>query len=411
MNTSKCATSDTAQSWTDIDFSKAEKCVKKLQKRIAEAFNNDEVDRVISLQHKMIHSFYAKALAVKSVTSNRGKKTSGVDDVVWVTPEDKYNAIFQLNRRGYKPMPLKRIYIPKVNGKMRPLSIPTMKDRAMHTLYRYALEPISEVTADCCSFAYRSKRSAKDAIIQIVNVLTEHPEYQWVMKADIKACFDNISHEWVIEHIPMDKVVLWKFLKCGYIEESVYHPTERGVPQGGCISSVICNMTLDGLEELLNMNFGRSVCLTRYADDIIIVGESQELLVQMVVPVLNEFLSERGLALSKEKTGFYSVNDKIHFLGWEISMVDGKIIAKPTREKVDSLLGKVKDVLMHPQEEQECELNWRIRGWLNYYAGIAHPLSLNDVEYEIYLLIYGSTGDNRFAELVRDIFSRYESCY
>lgn len=248
MSMEKCATTVTVQSWSDINFRKAEKRVKKLQKRIAEAFHNDDHDKVASLQHKLIHSFYAKALAVKSVTSNRGKDTPGVDGILWADPKDKYDAIFELRRRGYKPMPLRRVYIPKSNGKFRPLSVPTMKDRAMQTLHKFALEPIGVLTADPSSFAYLPNRGARKAIVHLVAVLSHCPDLCWVMKADIKACFDNISHEWIMEHIPMDKTILWKFLKCGYVENSTYHSTGRGIPQGGCISSVICNMVLDGLE-------------------------------------------------------------------------------------------------------------------------------------------------------------------
>lgn len=120
-----------------------------------------------------------------------------------------------------------------------------MKDRAMPTLYKFALEPIGELTADECSFAFLPNRNAKDSIVRMCDVLSKNPDFQWIMKADIKACFDNISHEWILEHIPMDKPVLRKFLKCGYVEHSMYHLTNKGVPQGGCISCVICNMTQD----------------------------------------------------------------------------------------------------------------------------------------------------------------------
>lgn len=402
-------TPDTIQSWSEINFQAAENCVKKLQKRIAKAFCNDEVEKMAFLQNKLIHSFYAKALAVKYVTSNGGKNTPGIDDIIWRNPNDKFNAISDLRRRGYKPIPLKRIYIPKADGKLRPLSIPTMKDRAMQTLYKFALEPIGEATADSCSFAYLSGRSARDAIIRMDNILSEIPEFEWVIKSDIKACFDNISHEWVMEHIPMDKMILRQFLECGYIEKSTYYTIDRGVPQGGCISSVICNMTLDGLEGLLQEQFGNSTSLVRYADDIIIAGRNPNFLLQEVMPVLKNFLAKRGLTISEDKTECISVYQKIHFLGWEIYKEQGNIICRPPRSKINNFLTKISDIWyeyhQNPCRELCNKLSQQIRGWLSYYRGIAPLQILNGIEFEIVMLVNNLTGNNRLAAFVSNIFT------
>lgn len=405
------AATDRIQSWADIDFHKAEKNVKKLQKRIAEAFHNDELDRVESLQHKMIHSFYAKALAVKSVTSKRGKDPPGVDDILWIDSKEKYDAIYMLRRRGYHPKPLKRIFIPKSDGGYRPLSIPTMIDRAMQPLYKFALDPIGGLTADPSSFAYLPGCSAKGAVIRLGDVLLNRPDFLWVMKADIKACFDNISHEWILEHIPMDKVILRKFLKCGYVQNMTYHPTERGVPQGGCISCTICNMVLDGLEALLEERFGQSVSMIRYADDIIIVGESQENLVQAVTPVVNSFLSERGLFLSEGKTGFFPVDKKVNFLGWEVYKEGGNVISVPSRKRIDVLLGELQNTFSLcscvSYEELCNKLGQQIRGWINYYAGVAPVQSLYAVEFEVVSLLSTLSCDSRLAGFIGAVFSRY----
>ncbi len=407
------ATSNRVHAWEDIDIPKAESHVKKLQKRIAAAYQDDDPDRVASLQHKMIHSFYAKALAVKVVTSKKGKDTPGVDDVLWVSPQDKYDAVCQLRRRGYHPMPLKRVYIPKPHGGVRPLSIPTMKDRAMQTLYRFALEPIGQLTADTCSFAYLPGRGARDAIVHLADVLMERPDFRWMMKADIKACFDNIDHRWVMEHIPMDKEILRKFLTCGYVENSTFHPTERGVPQGGCISATICNMVLDGLEALLEERFGLEVKPVRYADDIIIVGQSRKTLVQAVTPVVETFLSERGLSLSSEKTGYYPVHEKVHFLGWEVHKEGDNLIAAPSENSIAVLLGKVAAICQKERpvsfQVQRQQIEQRVRGWLNYYAGIAPLQSLNGAEFEVVTLIQRLTGSNRLAEYTGAIFARYSN--
>ncbi|MFQ9436858.1 MAG: reverse transcriptase N-terminal domain-containing protein [Ruminococcus callidus] len=194
ININMCATSDTIDCWEKINFDTAEKCVKKLQKRIALAYTNCNDKQVECLQKKLIHSFYAKAIAINIVTSNNGNRTAGIDGVLWNKPEEKFQAIKTLKHRGYKHKPLKRMFIKKSNGQLRPLGIPTIKDRAMQTLYKLALEPIAEITADSCSFGFRHNKSAKDAIAKCIELLSKHSEIEWILKADIKACFDNINH-------------------------------------------------------------------------------------------------------------------------------------------------------------------------------------------------------------------------
>ena len=194
MNRKLCAPADKAQSWESIDWKKAEAYVKKLQMRIVKAQKGGHYNKVKSLQWLLTHSFYAKALAVKRVTSNKGKNTAGVDHELWKTPKGKFEAIDKLKRRGYRPQPLRRVYIPKKNGKLRPLSIPTMTDRAMQTLYKFALEPLAETLADPNSYGFRIGRSTHDAIGQCFNDLCRAGSPQWILEGDIKGCFDHISH-------------------------------------------------------------------------------------------------------------------------------------------------------------------------------------------------------------------------
>ena len=217
MNGKLCATPHKVNSWQEIDFKAAEYYVKKLQMRIAKAVKEQKWGKVNALQWTLTHSFYAKALAVKRVTENKGKRTSGIDHELWESPESKFKAIEKLERRGYRAQPLRRIYIPKKNGKLRPLSIPTMTDRAMQTLYRFALEPIAETTADTHSYGFRPKRCVQDAIERCFNMLSRKRSAAWILEGDIKGCFDNISHEWILKRIPMDKAILRQFLKSGYI--------------------------------------------------------------------------------------------------------------------------------------------------------------------------------------------------
>lgn len=297
MNIQKmCATTDTITSWNEIDFKKAKKSVKKLQKRIAVAYRNHRYDVVMYLQNRLIHSYYAKALAVKYVTSTKGKNTPGIDNVLWNTDELKFEAISSLNRRGYVPKSLKRIYIPKSNGKKRPLSIPTMKDRAIQTLFRFALEPIAEITADVNSYAYRKNRGAKNAILECVHIMERNPDLKWAIKMDVKSCFDNINHEWLLEHIFMDKVILKKMIKSPYVDKYMRYDSVKGIPQGGSLSSILCNMTLDGIEGILQDKYGSNLHFVRYADDMLVFVSYCPFLVQEVPLVIQDFLSQRGLS-------------------------------------------------------------------------------------------------------------------
>ena len=217
VNKTTCAATDYEFAWKSIDWKKCEREVKKLQERIVKARKEGRHGKVKSLQWTLTHSFSAKAIAVKRVTTNEGKKTPGVDGVLWTTGKAKYEAILDLKRKGYKPQPLRRVFIKKANGKLRPLGIPTMKDRAMQALYLLALEPIAEVTADAHSYGFRKERCCQDAIQQCHMVLSHGYSPKWILEGDIKGCFDHISHDWLLNNIPMDKDILRKWLKCGVI--------------------------------------------------------------------------------------------------------------------------------------------------------------------------------------------------
>ncbi len=215
----------------------------------------------------LTHSFSGKAFAVKRVTSNKGKRTPGVDRIIWATPKAKADAISSMTQRGYQPLPLRRIYIAKKNGKQRPLGIPAMGDRACQALYKLALDPIAETLADPNSYGFRTARSSADAASQCFIVLASRDRAQWILEGDIKGCFDNISHDWLIANVPMDKAMLTKWLKAGYMEKGRLFPTYSGTPQGSPASAVLANLTLDGLEVLLKQYFrSQKVNLIRFAD-------------------------------------------------------------------------------------------------------------------------------------------------
>ena len=403
MNGKPCASPGIATCWEEIDWQKARAYVKKLQMRIVKAQKEGHYSKVKSLQWLLTHSFYAKALAVKRVTSNSGKRTSGVDHELWLTPQAKFIAISKLNRRGYRPQPLRRHYIPKKNGKMRPLSIPTMTDRAMQTLYKFSLEPIAETYADPNSYGFRIGRSTHDAIEQCFTDLNKGKSPKWILEGDIKGCFDHISHQWLLENIPMDTQILEKWLKCGYVETQKLFPTDEGTPQGGTISPTLMNMTLDGLERLLHDRLptrkkvnGKTHCnkmnFVRYADDFIITGESPEFLREKVLPIVREFLTERGLQLSEKKTVITHIGEGFDFLGKNIRKYNEKLLIKPCKSAVKSFLGKVRDIIKSSKSiKQEIlirRLNPVIRGWVNNQRYVVSSKVFSTVDYEIYKCLW-----------------------
>ena len=227
---------DKAAKWKAIDWQEARQYVRRLQMRIAKAVKERSGGKVKALQWLLTHSFYAKLLAVKRVTSNKGKNTPGVDGILWKGSKAKIQAANTLQRHGYKAQALRRIYIPKKNGKKRPLSIPTMYDRAMQALYKLALAPIAETTADPNSYGFREGRRCADAITAAFNALSKPNSATHILEGDIRGCFDNISKEWMLENIPMDKAVLRSWLEAGYVENGITYPTHKGTPQGGVMA-------------------------------------------------------------------------------------------------------------------------------------------------------------------------------
>ena len=236
--TAGCASEIKWTNWHSINWKKVRRGVKSLQRRIVKAVETKHFHKAKALLFLLARSFYGKLPAILRVTTNQGSKTCGVDKVLWNTPARQWKAIKQLSMKGYKAEPLKRKSIPKKNGKLRHLGIPTMRDRAVQAMFKSGLEPIAETTADLNSYGFRPKRSCADAIEQCHNVLAKGNSAEWIFEADIKGCFDNISHDWILKHIPLNKKVLDQWLKSGYIDNKNWFPTESGTPQG-CICEAL----------------------------------------------------------------------------------------------------------------------------------------------------------------------------
>ena len=241
--------------------------------------------------------------------------------------------------------------------------------------------------ADRNSYGFRQKRSCADAIAQCFNALSKAPNTQWILEADIKSCFDQISHDWLLAHVPMDRAILQQWLKSGYMEKHVLHETMDGTPQGGIISPALANCALDGLEQLLKEKYPAgqhlktlgglcsSVNFIRYADDFVITSKSKDLLEGEVQPLVEKFLQQRGLKLSPKKTVITHVEKGFDFLGQNVRRYpDGKLRIKPSKKNVktflDGIRATIKAGLGLSAADLVDQLNPKIRGWANYHRQV-----------------------------------------
>lgn len=401
------------QQWNNIDWKTAEHEVNRMQTKIAKACSEKKWSLVKKLQYLITRSFYAKAVAVKRVTTNRGKRTAGIDGELWNTASSKMRAILELNIVGYKAMPLKRVYIDKSGKKeKRPLGIPTMKDRAMQALYLMTLEPISEMLADTKSFGFRRGRCAQDACEYLFKGLSTKNSPTWILEGDIKGCFDHISHEWLLSNIPMDKKVLGQFLNAGYIDTKILYPTVEGTPQGGIISPTLANMTLDGMQTMLENKYWKydkktgeykpnrkpdmgnnfyKVKFCRYADDFVVTANCPEIL-EEIKNDIEKFLEVRGLQLSDAKTIITNINDGFDFLGWNFKKWNGKLIIKPSQKSIQkvktSMSNKVKELHTAPQKVVISDLNRIITGWANYHQSVCAKEIFSDLDNDLWHMLW-----------------------
>jgi RNA-directed DNA polymerase len=387
--------------WMTLDWANVQRTVRRLQARIVKAVQAQRWGKVKALQRLLSHSFSGKALAVRRVTENQGKRTPGVDGDVWSSPQQKAAAIGRLRQRGYRAQPLRRVYIAKANGQQRPLGIPTMRDRAMQALYVLSLEPIAETTADANSYGFRPGRSTADAIEQCRTTLMLKTSAQWVLDADIKGCFDHISHDWLMAHIPMDKRMLGQWLRAGFMEQGNWFPTAAGTPQGGIISPVLANLALDGLERLLRRHFRKSnhppyynpqVNLIRYCDDFVVTGRSQALLEHQVKPLIEQFLAERGLRLSPQKTHIVSIHDGFDFLGQHLRKMNGTLRIRPAKGNIKAFLTKVRTLVKgHKTAPAAALIGWLnplIRGWSLYHRHVPCSDTFAKVSHHIFQALW-----------------------
>lgn len=422
-------------SWYDIDFVKAKEKVLEYQREITLAYEEKDLNRVKQLQDNLVGSWSGIYVAVQTVTTNKGRNTPGVDKVTWRTTSMKEQAVLELkaltrNPKAYKPKPVRRVEILKVGGKKRSLGILTMIDRAYQTLWNLALVPIAECVADERSYGRRPFRSAQDCLTYLWLILvprrriTDNNPYTWVFDADIKGYFDNISHRWLLDNIPMNQVILEKWLKAGVMTQVdrnwIYTETKAGVPQGGPISSTIANMVLDGLQKLvqestqdiiyralkseLRQNGKRKsrrkmnvkTHFVRYVDDFLVICKSKKIIENRIVPVVEDFLQTRGLKLNLDKTKIISTKDGFNYVGFSVRMEKCRrtrhgtfLKIKPSQENIKEFKMKVKTIVRKYNEPAKLiqELNPVLRGWINYYKSVHSKRIFSSLDYYITQLL------------------------
>ncbi len=380
--------------WADISWHAVETNVRRLQERIYRATTHKAWRTVKNLQKLLVRATSTKLLAIRRITQeNQGKHTAGIDRVVCATPEARWQ-LFQegLSLKGYKPTPVRRVYIPKDNGTQRPLGIPTVKDRVMQAIVKAALEPEWEARFDANSYGFRPGRCPMDAIEALHVTLSQHGSSQWILDADISGCFDNIDHEPLLAKLPVFTTTLRRWLKAGVVDLGCFSPTDTGTPQGGVASPLLANVALDGMERLFDAEWpdgrrkspvhrkglNKGVTVIRYADDFVATAPTREVLETYVRPRLEHFLQERGLAFSEAKTRIVHLRDGFNFLGFQIRKFGRRretLLTVPHKEKVLKHLREIRAYLdahkQTPAGQVIKALNPLIRGWAQYYRHVS----------------------------------------
>ena len=379
--------------WNDIDWYQTKKAVRDLRQQIFRATQEGDYKKLKSLQRLMLKSRANAEISVRQATQiNKGHKTPGVDGLVATTPDERTEIIKELLLGNYgKLKPVRRVYIPKAKGKRRPLGIPTILDRCRQGMVRNALEPQWEAMFEPCSYGFRPGRSCHDAIGRIFRVALPQGKKKWILDADIKGAFDNISHAKLMDilaHFPAREEIR-NWLKAGVLEESHLSITDKGTPQGGVISPLLANIALHGMESILGVTYQQrskytktssSRVIIRYADDFVVFTESRKD-AEKSQAILDDWLRERGLEISQEKTSIRHIREGFDFLGFNIREYTEHnadkpiLLIKPSKEAVSSFRDRLREEwnLLNGKNITHVvrHLNPILRGWGNYYRCVA----------------------------------------
>ena len=365
---------DMTELWNSVDWEQAEANLATMQCALAKSAYTNDLGLIEKWQKKIVYSLDAKLLAVRHVCSV--SSGAGVDSIKWATPHEKMTAALSLTSKGYRAMPSRLLLMKSKNGKERRIHVETYYDRAMQTLYSYALDPVAESWGDRKSFAYRKGRSAFDINEYIKSAFSGYDAPQWAFIGDIRKCYENISHEWILRHIPMAEGVLWEFLNAGYIFGGELYPMDVGIGIGCSLSPIIANMVLNGLQEHIFKRLfpdgdidymdGNMV---RYADDLIVAARTKES-AQKIQRYVAEFLEERGLELSAEKSKIIHISEGFTFLSRTYAKRGLQLYAAPSETAIERFMASMRETIEKHSGSQKSlidRVNRKIDGWISYH--------------------------------------------
>lgn len=377
--------------WNAVSWRQTNRRVRNLRRRIFRASRQNDHRKVQSLQKLMLRSHANALKSVRQITQeNKGKLAAGVDKLVVKTTEARSALVDSLlTHQPWRASPVRRVYIAKAGGKLRPLGIPTILDRAMQAIVKNAMEPEWEARFEPCSYGFRPGRGCHDAISMIFNVARPTGRRRWVLDADIEGAFDNIGHDTLlsaIEGFPA-KELIRQWLKAGYVEKGVLNDTESGTPQGGVISPLLANIAFHGMEAAVGVkhisrgdNVGKRT-LIRYADDFVVFCETEED-AKVAKAEIGQWLAPRGLRLSERKTRVVHLSQGFDFLSFNVryyptpgtTQAGWKLLIKPSEKAVKRFKLRMKGQwrIMQGQNATAvlARLNPILRGWTNYYRSV-----------------------------------------
>lgn len=403
-------------SWDSINWKNLENHVFKVQQRIFHAERSNQFRRVRDLQRLLLRSKSALLVSIRIVTQlNKGKRTAGIDGYKALTTQERvdlYNKLKDYKFSLHNPNPVKRTYIEKKNGKLRPLGIPTIIDRIYQNIVKMALEPQWEAKFEPTSYGFRPKRSTHDAIENIFKKMAQgkNAKKQWVFEGDFKGCFDNLNHEYILKQLGNfpAKELIAKWLKAGYIDNNTFHTTDKGTPQGGIISPLLSNIALHGMEKEIGIEYKLQnskrdgayyintspLSMVRYADDFVIMCESKKDAENMYTK-LQPYLKDRGLQLEETKTRIVHITDGFDFLGFNIrryiTQQGNKLLIKPSKDSIIKCKTKISDIFNENNGQNVhkliSEINPIIRGYANYWSSAVSKMTYKEIDNYIFIKI------------------------